>query len=61
MADNIVTKTYQIKGCLINAKLQKQQDDMAKKTLEDILQMTEIISTHGKTNKEQFSKTEKIG
>lgn len=60
VADNIVAKTYQIKGCLINAKLQKQQDDMVKKTLDEILQMAEIISTHGKTSKEQFSKTKKL-
>lgn len=60
VAENIVAKTYQIKGCLINAKLQKQQDDMVKKTLDEILQMAELISTHGKTSKEQFSKTEKL-
>lgn len=36
VAENIVAKTYQIKGCLINAKLQKQQDDMVKKTLDEI-------------------------
>lgn len=59
VAENIVAKTYQIKGCLINAKLQKQQD-MVKKTLDEILQMAELISTHGKTSKEQFSKTEKL-
>lgn len=45
---------------MINAKLQKQQDDMVKKTLDEILQMAEIISTHGKTSKEQFSKTKKL-
>lgn len=60
VAENIVAKTYQIKGCLINAKLQKQQDDMVKKTLDEILQMAELISTHGKTSKEQLSKTEKL-